>query len=353
MSYFLNESFLVRGDEFYIAVCNKTGAIAIYNDSKNLFLSPYADGPIQFVNNPDGSQNIKNLSKFGRSFSILRVPYSLKLLIQELQVMNIQMRIITEDNIDQLLSMSFSNNITKLMDLPDNTELKDTVDKYVADIKSSLQTVYQFKPNKETPELPEPVKVESEPESPQYAPYSPAYEPSSSDEENINYNPDSPQYAPGSPAYRPVSPAYAEGSPAYRPVSPAYIPSSNSNKLDSGSPVYYPGNSSQQYNPNLPLYQPVLTPVTPPPAVQTFLPQSPSSPPPSQMTTIQNNNISPQQNPYTSNILEIEQPKDSESSEKSDDESNKEDSNGEKKIINSEQNNSSSSNTGTTKKIIL
>jgi len=355
MSYFLNESFMVRGEktDFFVAVCNKTGAISIYNESKNLFLSPYADGPITFVTNPDGSQNIKNLSRFGRSFSILRIPYSLKLLIQELQVMNIQMRIITEDNIDQLLSMSFSNNITKLMDLPDNTELKDTVDKYVADIKSSLQTVYQFKPNKETPELPEPVKVESEPESPQYAPYSPAYEPSSSDEENINYNPDSPQYAPGSPAYRPVSPAYAEGSPAYRPVSPAYIPSSNSNKLDSGSPVYYPGNSSQQYNPNLPLYQPVLTPVTPPPAVQTFLPQSPSSPPPSQMTTIQNNNISPQQNPYTSNILEIEQPKDSESSEKSDDESNKEDSNGEKKIINSEQNNSSSSNTGTTKKIIL
>ena len=31
MSYFLNESFLVRGEEFYVAVCNKTGAVAIYN----------------------------------------------------------------------------------------------------------------------------------------------------------------------------------------------------------------------------------------------------------------------------------------------------------------------------------
>jgi hypothetical protein len=117
MSYFLNESFMIRGDEYFMAICNKTGAIAIYNESKNLFLSPYADGPITFVTNPDGSQNIKNLSKFGRSFSILRIPYSLKLLIQELQVMNVQMRIITEDNIDQLLSMSFSNNITKLIDL--------------------------------------------------------------------------------------------------------------------------------------------------------------------------------------------------------------------------------------------
>jgi DNA-directed RNA polymerase beta subunit len=59
MSYFLNESFLVRGDEYYIAVCNKTGAISIYNEAKNLFLSPYADGPIEFFTNPDGTQNIK------------------------------------------------------------------------------------------------------------------------------------------------------------------------------------------------------------------------------------------------------------------------------------------------------
>ena len=334
MSYFLNESFMVRGEksDFFIAVCNKTGAIAIYNESKNLFLSPYADGPITFVTNPDGSQNIKNLSRFGRSFSILRIPYSLKLLIQELQVMNVQMRIITEDNIDQLLSMSFSNNITKLMDLPDNTELKDTVDKYVADIKSELYTGYYYKKATETPEIPEPIKIESEPESPPYAPYSPAYEPLS-DEINLYYNPDSPKYVPGSPPYAPGSPAYAPTSPPYAPTSPQYAP---------GSPAY---------NPNLPLYQPVLAPVTPP-TVQRFSPKSPSSPPPPQITTIQSTDISPQQNQQASNILEIEELKDNDSSENNDNELNKEDSNGEKKIINTEQNNSSSSNTET-RKIIL
>jgi len=115
MSYFLNESFLVRGDEYFIAVCNKSGCMAIYNKSKNLFLSPMADGPIKFNKNPDGKLNIENVSKFGRSFSILRVPYSLKLFMQELQVMNIQMRIITNDNIDQLKSMSFSDNPTLLL----------------------------------------------------------------------------------------------------------------------------------------------------------------------------------------------------------------------------------------------
>jgi len=123
MSYFLNESFMVRGDEYYVAICNKTGAISIYNESKNLFLSPYADGPVEFFTNADGTQNIKNLSRFGRSFSIIRVPYSLKLLIQELQVMNVQMHIITEDNVDQLLSMSYSNNIHKLTKSNEPTEV--------------------------------------------------------------------------------------------------------------------------------------------------------------------------------------------------------------------------------------
>jgi DNA-directed RNA polymerase II subunit RPB2 len=112
---FLQESMLIRGDEYFMAVCNKTGMIAIYNDSYNLFLSPFADGPIRFSETLDDTMNIENVSRFGRSFSVLRIPYAFKLLIQELQTMNVQMRLITEDNIDQLESMSFSNNISKLL----------------------------------------------------------------------------------------------------------------------------------------------------------------------------------------------------------------------------------------------
>jgi hypothetical protein len=113
-SAFLNESFLVRGDEYLMAVCNKTGSTAIYNPEKNLFLSPFADGAIQFAQANDGKLHLENVSRFGRSFSLVQVPYSLKLLMQELLVMNVQMRIITDDNIDQLLPMSFSENIIHL-----------------------------------------------------------------------------------------------------------------------------------------------------------------------------------------------------------------------------------------------
>ena len=45
---FINESMMTRGDEYFMAVCNKTGTIAVYNESKNLFISPMADGPIKF-----------------------------------------------------------------------------------------------------------------------------------------------------------------------------------------------------------------------------------------------------------------------------------------------------------------
>jgi len=167
MSYFLNESFLVRGDEYYIAVCNKTGAISIYNEAKNLFLSPYADGPIEFFTNPDGSQNIKNLSRFGRSFSILRVPYSLKLLIQELQVMNVQMRIITDENVDQLLSMSYSNNIHKLMKSNEPTEVM---------LRNEWRLLGQELKKNRTREVNyEPEITESVIESPAYAPGAPPY----------------------------------------------------------------------------------------------------------------------------------------------------------------------------------
>ena len=230
MAYFLNESFMVRGDEYYVAVCNKTGAIAIYNDAKSLFLSPYADGPIEFFTNPDGTQNIKNLSRFGRSFSILRVPYSLKLLIQELQVMNVQMRIITDENVDQLLSMSYSNNVNKLLKSSEPMEaaLKNAWKNLSQELKQNKgrETLY------ESPVLPEPVNLdemsspELNPESPAFNPESPAYAPGSPafNPETPPFNPESPAYAPGSPAFNPETPPFNPGSPAYAPGSPAYAP---------------------------------------------------------------------------------------------------------------------------------
>jgi hypothetical protein len=206
MSYFLNESFMVRGEkeEYFIAICNKTGAIAIYNEAQNLFLSPYADGPIKFNTNPDGTQSIMNLSRFGRSFSVLRVPYAFKLLMQELQIMNVQMHIITEDNVDQLLSMSFSNNINKLMKSDGDAAV--VVKEINQNIEKRLKEVSRAPPN-----IPEPVvEIEAPPAAPASSPVlippmmiPPAAPPPESGS-STPYNPNTP--TPSSTPYNPNTP---------------------------------------------------------------------------------------------------------------------------------------------------
>uniref|UniRef100_A0A6C0DRM1 DNA-directed RNA polymerase n=1 Tax=viral metagenome TaxID=1070528 RepID=A0A6C0DRM1_9ZZZZ len=115
-SEFLRESMMERSDNYFMAICNTTGMMAIYNPAKNIFMSPMADGPLRFVGSLDGKDmHIENVTRFGRDFSIVKVPYTLKLLMQELQTINIQMRFITEDNIEQLENMTYSKNIDKLM----------------------------------------------------------------------------------------------------------------------------------------------------------------------------------------------------------------------------------------------
>jgi hypothetical protein len=238
-SAFLNESFMVRGDEYYMAVCNKTGCIAIYNESLNLFLSPFADGPIKFSTTLDGKTNIDNISRFGRSFSVVRVPYALKLLMQELQTMNIQMRIITEDNIDQLMNMSYSNNINKLLKMDDDTKLHIVLGSYVADISSKMKQGLSISKNRIP--TPSPEFAPNEPErvsddSVPYADASPAYVPpyeakaNKYDADSDQYNPYStdiphtPSEPPPSPNFQPRSPDEPPPSPNFQPRSPDETP---------------------------------------------------------------------------------------------------------------------------------
>ena len=108
---FLTKSMIERGDKYEMAVCNNSGLISIYNPSKNLFLSPILDGPIEYNGSVGDDLRIENISKFGRSFSIVRVPYCMKLSMQELLAINVQMRIRTDANINQMENLKYSNNL--------------------------------------------------------------------------------------------------------------------------------------------------------------------------------------------------------------------------------------------------
>jgi hypothetical protein len=124
---FIEDSFLVRGDEYFMAICNMTGTIAIYNKKDHLLYSPFSDGPLQFTDDIYDKKLVEPMTKYGVSFSVVRIPYAFKLLLQELQVMNIQMRVITEDNIDQMTNLGFSKNIYRLLHKSDDVPFKDVI----------------------------------------------------------------------------------------------------------------------------------------------------------------------------------------------------------------------------------
>jgi len=135
MSSFLRESMMDRGDKYKLAICNKSGMIAIYNPSKDLLISPSADGPIKYTGSVEKDKEIEAIqyTKHGRDFSIVNVPYTLKLLIQELQGLNVQLRIITDDNINQIENMNFSKNLNLLV----NKE-KITIQEVIEDTQNIL-----------------------------------------------------------------------------------------------------------------------------------------------------------------------------------------------------------------------
>ena len=83
------------------------------------------------------------MSKYGRDFSIICVPYTFNLLMQELQTINVQLRIITEDTIDQIGNMSFSKNIHNLMYMPE-AEDAAVINKLQKSIQDRLKDVGAF-----------------------------------------------------------------------------------------------------------------------------------------------------------------------------------------------------------------
>ena len=216
-SAFLRESMMERADKYYMAICNTTGTIAIYNPAKNLFMSPSADGPIKFVGSIDSQEvRVEKITKFGRDFSVVCVPYSFKLLLQELKTINVEMRIITEDNIEQLENLSYSKNIEKL------THVDKFVSKtYIQGVNNDLlkaNTSKEMVTSESPASLPGWKVMENAPDSMQYQSLM-------SDAASLFGFPPTPQTG-ESPLFSPTSPEMpppAE-SPLFSPTSPEMPP---------------------------------------------------------------------------------------------------------------------------------
>lgn len=128
----------LNSETIYLAICNKTGTIAVYNEARNIFYSLNLDGPISFYTKPNGEMNVKNVSRYGKSFSIVKVPKQFKDLIQQLQVCGIQLRVITEKTMDQLFNMSFSHNIHKLLNAPNEKTSDIVIQSFIKKMKLAL-----------------------------------------------------------------------------------------------------------------------------------------------------------------------------------------------------------------------
>jgi DNA-directed RNA polymerase II subunit RPB1 len=292
--------------------------------------------------------------------------------------MNVQMRIITDENVDQLLSMTYSDNINKLLQV-DNKDLKDVTKDYVKDINDKVNNYNKkvvIRPPEESPVLPDEVVLDTETSSQeQNTNYHKSQEVEILNEQtgqflhafihNVNFNSngeenydvlyddgeieeqvsvfrikpynEGQQYAPNSPQSN--SPYSPQSNSPYAPNSPQYAPNSpqsnapNSPPYSPNSPQYAP--NSPPYSPNSPLFTPHSPDFPPPPEkIKVYTPHSPDFPPPN------------------SSILEIEPPPPPPKEETKEEQTS---SNSETKTINISENSSenSTSSNDSTKKITL
>jgi hypothetical protein len=222
---FLRESMMERGDEYQMVVCNTTGAIAIYNRARDLFMSPMADGPLRFFRSETGKgYALDTMTKYGRRFSVISIPYSLKLLIQELAAINVQLRIVTEDNLHQIDSMAFSDNLNRLT-LDPNMTPENLVKEMERALRTGEALVRTPKPLNSKEELEydrEQMEIEAMNNAKKAFQERERQRREEELRERENNIPKSPEYAETSPAYEPPEDAESE----YQATSPVYFPES-------------------------------------------------------------------------------------------------------------------------------
>ena len=153
---FLQESMMGRADRHFLAICNVSGTMAIYNPDRDMLMSPAVDGPVRFemplLEDSDKIQS-RHMTKWGRRFSLVEIPYAMKLLIQEMMTAQVSMRILTQDCFPQLPYMQLDKE-PRLVQLPERV---------VRENKAINQPVVPFYPT--SPEGPPPGSPEGPPPS--------------------------------------------------------------------------------------------------------------------------------------------------------------------------------------------
>lgn len=107
---FLRESMMKRADGYQTVVCNGCGTIPIYNEREGRFICPMCDGPVKYIGDTATTLDILPPTKRSvASFSRVEMPYSVKLLDQEMNTyLNMGMRFLTTKDVKQFRPPPFS-----------------------------------------------------------------------------------------------------------------------------------------------------------------------------------------------------------------------------------------------------
>jgi DNA-directed RNA polymerase II subunit RPB2 len=109
VSTFLQESMMKRGDATEFWICNGCGRIPIYNEAESLFVCSTCDGPLVYNGVTPETLTMQLPTKQSRAtFSKVAMPYSLKLLDQEMSTfMNAGFRFVSEGSVSRLREMDW------------------------------------------------------------------------------------------------------------------------------------------------------------------------------------------------------------------------------------------------------
>lgn len=100
---FQTESMMKRGDEYETVVCDGCGTIPIYNKSRGLYVCPMCEGPLEFAGDTEETLRlVPPVKPRATGFSTIKIPYTLKLTVQELETIGNQgFRFLTSANMER------------------------------------------------------------------------------------------------------------------------------------------------------------------------------------------------------------------------------------------------------------
>lgn len=170
MQVFTKESMMERSDKFSCYVCNTSGRLSVGNQFDRIYYSPDVDGPTTFhINESIGTDNSQQnndpnlyhkmvglnvLQQKAMSFSQVQVPYTFKLLVQELESIGISMRLISEDNVNNFNQLPVDSKLLEFNSDVDNLKIgKPSISmESLTDEDSDLEEISKKSENSQTPE---------------------------------------------------------------------------------------------------------------------------------------------------------------------------------------------------------